>query len=243
MKNKTILLFDTATTACSVALIVNDNVFHRHRIEANIHSKVLLTMIDELLVEANLYLSEVDCLAIGVGPGSFTGLRIGIGVAQGVAYSNNIPLITLSTLEMIAVNTLDKASEGSVICVGHDARMSEMYFASFEYRSESRMRLIKQPTLSQPGQMSLNDLFVDTQFYQQTKSHFILCGNAWKQYQSSFDENELDYFDNHIDPFPVAEKAVRYVKKNLSEFDVESAVDISPLYVRNDVAKKSVKLR
>ncbi len=236
MSNKynNILVFDTATSACSVALKTSKGIYSRHKEEANIHSQALLVMIDELLSDASLNLQDIDYLAVGVGPGSFTGLRIGIGVAQGLAYSNQITLIPISSLEMIAINAVDflTKSTGSEtvpkkIVVAHDARMSEVYSASYDFVTDSRLKDVGGVFLSPPEGVIIPE------------GDVYLCGNAWSEYAGKFDELSSEFVDGEISFFPDAEKAVIYIENNLSEFVTVNWDELVPMYVRNDVAKKA----
>ena len=229
-----ILVFDTATTACSVALKTSKGVFSRHREEANVHSQALLAMIDELLIESSLNLGDIDFLAVGVGPGSFTGLRIGIGVAQGLAYSNHIDLIAISTLEMIALNAMDLLTGSNQsgqliekIVVAHDARMSEIYSVSYVVNAGSRMSTEEGILLSSP-----KDVFIP-------EGNVLLCGNAWFEYANEFDELIQLSKIEEISFFPNAEKVVTYIDKNFLDFKTLSWQELLPVYVRNDVAKKA----
>ncbi len=99
-----ILALDTATERCSVALLVGNTVYSRSEIAPRDHTKKVLPMVDEVLKEAGVTLQELDALAFGRGPGSFTGVRIGIGIAQGLAFGADLPMIGISTLAAIGVS-------------------------------------------------------------------------------------------------------------------------------------------
>ena len=101
------LAIDASTEACSVALQVTNvtgesTVFSRYDLCPQSHSLHLLPMVDEVLTEAGIKLAQLDGLIFGQGPGSFTGVRIGIGVAQGLAFSANFPVVGISTLQAMA---------------------------------------------------------------------------------------------------------------------------------------------
>ncbi|MGO3800463.1 MAG: tRNA (adenosine(37)-N6)-threonylcarbamoyltransferase complex dimerization subunit type 1 TsaB, partial [Vibrio casei] len=93
-----ILALDTSTENCSVALMINDQMFTRSEVAPRDHTKKILPMVDEVLKEAGISLHDLDALAFGRGPGSFTGVRIGIGIAQGLSFGAELPMIGISTL-------------------------------------------------------------------------------------------------------------------------------------------------
>ena len=125
-----ILALDTATENCSVALLVNDRVYVRREVAPRDHTKKILPMVDEVLKEAGLSLNELDALAFGRGPGSFTGVRIGIGIAQGLAFGAELPMIGISTLQAMAQGSYRNMRATHVACA-IDARMSEVYWGRF----------------------------------------------------------------------------------------------------------------
>ena len=126
-----ILAIETSTSACSVALQVVNRIFTRSSDKPRSHSKLLMTMVQEVLVEANLQPNQLDAIGITVGPGSFTGLRIGFATVQGLAYANDIPVVPLSTLKVMVATYLRRhcisadLTAGSEIIALLDARMSE----------------------------------------------------------------------------------------------------------------------
>ena len=130
----TILAVDTSTDACSVALLKNRQVIEKHTLTPRQHTQKLLPLIDELLSEQNVKLLDLDAIAYGRGPGSFTGLRICMGTVQGLAYAAELPLIAVSTLETLATGAqrLYRFPEGSHLVVALDARMNEVYWAAYK---------------------------------------------------------------------------------------------------------------
>ena len=102
MNELKILAVDTATEACSAALLVGDKVFSRWEEAPRDHTRKILPMVQAVLEDAGISLSDLDAIAFGRGPGSFTGVRIGIGVAQGLAFGAGVPLIGISTLAAMA---------------------------------------------------------------------------------------------------------------------------------------------
>ena len=98
-----ILAIETATSSCSAALRIDGEVVIRNEIGNNLHSQVLLGMVESLLVQAKLDAQALEAVAVGQGPGSFTGLRIGVGVGQGLAFGANCPMIGVSSLDALAL--------------------------------------------------------------------------------------------------------------------------------------------
>lgn len=120
-----ILALDTSSEHCSAALLVDGEVLQRLELAGQRHSQLLLPMVRSLLDEAGLALGALDGVAVAVGPGSFTGLRIAVSAAQGLAFGAGLPVASVSTLEALAWG-LDAPI--AVACV--DARMGEIYFAA-----------------------------------------------------------------------------------------------------------------
>lgn len=138
IKNKTlatILLLETSTTACSVGLSVNGKVIAIKELnEGYTHAENLTPFIQSVLGESQTTISAIDAIAISKGPGSYTGLRIGVSTAKGLCYSLNKPLIALETLKALALQTktlLPKIDENSLFCPMLDARRMEVYCAVY----------------------------------------------------------------------------------------------------------------
>lgn len=125
-----LLALDTSTEYCSVALLRGEELTHREAQAVQRHSELILPMIEDLLVASGLELGQLDGIAFGAGPGSFTGLRIACGVAQGLAFGAGVPVIAVGTLAALA----QEAGAPKVIaCL--DARMGEIYHAAYRYDS------------------------------------------------------------------------------------------------------------
>jgi tRNA threonylcarbamoyladenosine biosynthesis protein TsaB len=120
---------ETSTEWCSVALWCDGEIAAIERRAANRHSELVLPMLERLISNAGMTLAQLDAVAFGAGPGSFTGLRIACGLAQGLAFARARPVIGISTLE-----TLAEASGAPRVVACIDARMSEVYYAALEKR-------------------------------------------------------------------------------------------------------------
>lgn len=136
-----VLALDTTTEYCSVALWQDGAVVERCELVGQKHSELLIRMLDVLLSEAGIELSQCDGIAFGKGPGSFTGVRIACGAAQGLAFGANLPVAGVCTLEALA-----EASEKSRVIVALDARMGEIYHAVYE-KHEDAWTTVREPCL------------------------------------------------------------------------------------------------
>lgn len=136
-----ILAVDTATEACSAALYIDGEITERFEIAPREHARLLLPMIDDLMAEAELKPQQLDAIAFGCGPGSFTGLRIATGVMQGIAYGADLPVVPVSTLAAISQACLQK-TEYDTIFTAVDARMNEIYWAVYQRDADGIVELI-----------------------------------------------------------------------------------------------------
>lgn len=125
-----ILAIDTTEEACSAALYIDHEVQSRYAVAPRKHSELILPMMDELLAQAGLRAMQLDALAFARGPGSFTGLRIAAGVAQGVALAADIPVVPVSSLQALAQGAHRQHGAGKVLAA-FDARMNEVYYGSY----------------------------------------------------------------------------------------------------------------
>ena len=148
-----LLAIDTATEACSVALLHDGRVNSRYAVIPRLHAQQVLPMVQEVLDEAGIALADVDAIAFGQGPGAFTGLRIAVGVVQGLAFALDKPVLPVSSLAAIAqrAHRLDGAEQ---VAVAIDARMDELYWGCYAL-VEGRMQLQDIEQVCAPEQASL----------------------------------------------------------------------------------------
>lgn len=123
-----LLAIETATEACSVALVHGDVVIARSELAPRRHAERVLPMADELLAEAGLGRHALDAIAVGRGPGAFTGVRLAVSLAQGMALALDLPVVTISSLAALA---LEAPEDDAAILAVIDARMGEIYAASY----------------------------------------------------------------------------------------------------------------
>lgn len=163
-----ILALDTATENCSAALLIDGNVTAREVETARGHADRILIMIDDLLAEARLALTDLDAIAFGRGPGSFTGVRLAATVTQGLAFGANLGVVAISDLQAVAQRALALTNEQGTsaftstststkerVLVCNDARMSEVYWACFERDEEGLARLEGEEHVSKPSEVRL----------------------------------------------------------------------------------------
>ncbi len=147
----TILSFDTATNNCAIALtrggfVDGIIVASVHFSSGVTHSRKLLSSIDRLLGDASIRLSEVSAIAVGLGPGSFTGLRIGMATAKGLCHGTSKPLIGISSLDAIGASV----SSGKLICAVLDARKKEVYSCFYRNRGKAYAERCSEPAVLSP---------------------------------------------------------------------------------------------
>lgn len=125
-----ILALDTSTPACSVALIQDGVVLEDFRMAPRQHNDLILPMMDQILAQAQLTLSQLDAIAFGRGPGSFTGLRISAGIVQGLAFGADLPVLPISTLAAMALEAHQHNYHADWLAA-LDARMGEIYVGGY----------------------------------------------------------------------------------------------------------------
>ena len=232
-----ILAIDTATEACSVALQHNGTRITRFEICPQQHSQRLLPMVDEVLKEANITLNDLDLLAFGRGPGSFTGVRIATGMIQGLALGTGLKVAGISTLEAMAVETAAKINdESAIIAVASDARMDEVYFAVYHHTPDGLNRIIDEQVC--PPEMALEQL---DSMGQEVSKKIVTAGTGWTAYE------KLNVWRSNVSPensedvsLPNAEFMLNLALKAHEVGDVFNAVNVEPIYLRDKVTWKKL---
>lgn len=149
MSSPKILALDCSTEYCSVALLEGEKIVVRDEHAEQRHSERVLAMVDAVLITSAVKLSDLSAIAFGSGPGSFTGLRIATGVAQGLAFGANVPVIPVPTLLALA-----HATQQDRVLAVLDARMGEVYAAAYE-RIDGEWRTVFAPCLCKPDAVPL----------------------------------------------------------------------------------------
>ena len=190
------------------------------------HSELVLPMLDEMLGEAGLTLTQLDGIAFSAGPGSFTGLRIACGVAQGLALGADLPVIGVGTLEALAQTQTQAAGDGKVI-VALDARMGEIYHAAYIQSTEGWQPACE-PTLCLP------------QYAPQVQGdRWAGCGSGFDKYGEILANRYHGQISRVVaDLYPHAREMAQLAAPGFAKGLGIDPADAAPLYIRNKVALK-----
>jgi tRNA threonylcarbamoyladenosine biosynthesis protein TsaB len=218
-----LLALDTSTEYCSVAVWRDGLVCEREVHAGQRHSELLLGMVDEVLRESGMALAALDAIAYGKGPGTFTGLRIGCGVTQGLAYAAGLPVCGVSTLEAIALGC---GGVRAVCCI--DARMHEVYHGAYE-RSASGWVAVHEPSVCAPAAAPMI-----------TGERWIACGSGFAAYRDALLARYAGKLERVApDAFPRARHIAELAAPVLARGGGLSAESAAPVYIRDKVALKT----
>ena len=165
-----ILAIETSSDACSAAVAINEDVYEVFQLAPRQHTQLILSMVEEVLAEAQCALSQVDAVAFGRGPGAFTGIRVATSVTQGIAYGADLPVIPVSSLAALAY--LAHREHGATqSIVATDARLAEVYVGC--YRSDQlSATVVAEEVVIKPQELT-----------EITSGAWFGVGNAWEIYQ------------------------------------------------------------
>lgn len=218
------LAIDTTTEVCSVAFGSAEKNLARTSAKANSHAKVVLQLIDEVLCEAKTSLKELDAIALTVGPGSFTGIRIGLSVAQGLAYGAHLPIVRLTSLELLAQQAVQEATPCSTvdfICPALDARMNEIYWQIFSLDNLGGLTPLGAPEIGSAG--NLNDQIAGLE------GGIVGVGHGWSV--EGVDRNTRAISDMQ----PNAANMLGLAQERFARGEHVTAFELEPLYLRNEI--------
>lgn len=225
-----ILAIDTATENCSVALLVGDTIHTRSELAPRDHTKKVLPMVDELLKEAGLTLAELDALAFARGPGSFTGVRICIGIAQGLGFGADLPMIGISTLKAMAQGSY-RMNGATRVASAIDARMNEVYWGRFEQLDNGDWQDVDQEQVLPPS-ILVENLSADGMQWTQ-------AGTGWEAYADTMNTLAIDTIASEV-KYPQAQDIAFLAKFELERGNTVPAEEASPVYLRDTVAWKKL---
>lgn len=220
MPYMTILIaIETSTDLASVALLHNGRIMVRTASGATTHSQSVLPMIQRLLLDAAIVLNQCDAIAFGAGPGSFTGVRTACGVAQGLAFGANRPVLAINTLEAMAQACHDATGAIDVVPI-LDARMGEVYWAQYDF--SAGLTVVIPPRLSDPTSVL-------------PRGQVMPCGNGLLVCAPQF--SGAEFADGtRTDLMPHATQIAQLALRALSSGLQVPARYAQPIYLRNQVA-------
>ncbi|MEW6652524.1 MAG: tRNA (adenosine(37)-N6)-threonylcarbamoyltransferase complex dimerization subunit type 1 TsaB [Bacteroidota bacterium] len=128
-----ILAIETAGQMCSAAVLIDENYFVEiNHLQPHIHSQKLIEMIDIVLTQSSIKLNEINAVAVSMGPGSFTGLRIGVAAAKGLAFGSSLPIIPVKTFDALALQLSESISQNITFNIISNASTDDAYFSKYK---------------------------------------------------------------------------------------------------------------
>lgn len=222
-----LIAVETSTDACSAALFIDGEIREKFAVAPREHTKLILTMIDDLMAEAQLVPSQLDAVALSRGPGSFTGVRIATGVAHGIALGCDIPVALVSTLASMAQVMFNRDQQAELAFTALDARMSEIFWGVYRRNALGLAELLGEEAVTPAA-----DVIFPTQF-----GHGI--GSGWQVYREVLSARLapwLQAIDEDVWP-----RAACIAQLGAYQFANGNAVPVEqamPVYLRDKVAKK-----
>jgi tRNA threonylcarbamoyladenosine biosynthesis protein TsaB len=219
-----LLFLDTSTAACTAALLKGEEVRLQHHVAPMQHAKLILPMIDALLKESKLSCSDLDAVAYGVGPGSFTGTRIANSVAQGMGFACRLPIVPLSSLACLA-QTAAKKHGWQKLLVAVDARMNQIYWAMYVRSGTGDVSLIGEERLCPPSEVTVP---ADEAWY--------AIGDGWEKYASILEER-LGFMPVEICAtlLPEAGACIDLARSKFEQGDWIQAAEAAPNYLASSI--------
>ena len=219
-----LLAIESSTETCSVALAVNGEVLEHYQHAPRQHAELLLPWVEELIAEADIGFGSLDAIAFSRGPGSFTSLRIGIGVVQGLAWASDRPVIPVSSLAATAQVAVKEGISSALVAL--DARMKEVFTGTFETNNNGVMVPVSEEKVCPPETVQPPD-----------RSETFGIGNGFDRYPL------LDALSDRLvgvrsDIWPRASSVLQLAQEWLKTNEPLSAEQAQPVYLRDNVAKK-----
>jgi tRNA threonylcarbamoyladenosine biosynthesis protein TsaB len=224
----TLLALDTATEACSVALLHDGRVLSHYEVIPRLHAQRLLPMVKDLLDQAGVPLAALDAIAFGRGPGAFTGVRIAIGVVQGLAFALDRPVLPVSDLAVLAQRAL-REHGAQQVAAAIDARMDEVYWGC--YRAEQgEMRLLGSEAVLPPERASLP---------RDASGDWFGAGTGWGSYAARI---PVTPSGQDAAMLPHAEDLLSLARYAWARGEAVAAEQAQPVYLRDQVATPKAPL-
>lgn len=215
-----LLALDTSTEYLSLALQCGQSVLTHHALAGASASQLILPQIQAVLKQAQLELAELDGIVYGAGPGAFTGVRVSVGVAQGLAYGANLPVVGVNTLLALA-----QASGQSRVIACLDARMREIYHAAF-VREQDAWKVMADAIVCKPEAAPKLD-----------GGDWVGVGSGWKVHATALSVVYAAQVKEILpEAMPTAEAMLQLALPKFERGETQTASEAMPIYVRNRVA-------
>ncbi|MDO6764147.1 tRNA (adenosine(37)-N6)-threonylcarbamoyltransferase complex dimerization subunit type 1 TsaB [Agarivorans sp. 1_MG-2023] len=221
-----ILALDTSTENCSVALHWQGEVLSKQEYSPRDHTLKILPFVEQILAEAGVSLKQLDAIAFGRGPGSFTGVRIGVATAQGLAFGADKPMIAVSTLQAMAQAAyLSNNSEQCLAAI--DARMGEVYWGEYHLQN-GLMCLVDEELVIKPELLTGNS------------QRAVAVGTGWQTYQELLcgQFSGAKVLESVL--YPTAQNMLGYAQVAYNKGELVSAENAEPVYLRDKVTWKKL---
>lgn len=219
-----LLAIETSTETCSVALSVNGELVENYQHAPRQHAELLLPWVGQLTAAAGIGFSSIDAIVFSRGPGSFTSLRIGIGVVQGLAWAANRPVIPVSSLAATAQTAVEKGVTSALVAL--DARMNEVFTGAFEINGNGVMVPVSTEKVCSPEEVAAP-----------THGETFGIGNGFDRY-TALGELSGQLAGVHTDIWPKASSMLPLAGEWLNSNEPLRAEQAQPVYLRDNVAKK-----
>ena len=225
-----LLALDTSTEFLSLALRLNDKTFSHYQHAGNASSELILPQIQALLEEGKVKLSDLDGIAFGAGPGAFTGVRIACGVAQGLGFGANIPVVGINTLLAVAQAS---GQDNVIVCL--DARMGEIYHAAFE-RINNEWVELSTTKVCKPEAAPVLAPRVSLEM------SWVGVGSGWAVYGEILSGIYAQNLTKVIAEItPTAQAVLQLATPTFAAGLAKPASEAAPIYIRNRVALTTVE--
>lgn len=222
-----ILALDSATEQCSAALLVDGQLFERKSTAVKQHAAEILGMVDEVLKESGCRMPDIDFIAYGQGPGSFTGVRIAVSAAQGIALALNKKLVGVSSLEAMALRAIEESGKDTAVAA-IDARMGEVYLGIYQRKDGAMNPLCAEQVLK--PEKALEQIAAAT-----ADLNFAACGTGIKVLQ----KNGF-ICDQEPQNFPEPSAIIKIAQERFAAQGGVDAEQAQPVYIRNEVTWKKL---
>ncbi|MEO7149811.1 MAG: tRNA (adenosine(37)-N6)-threonylcarbamoyltransferase complex dimerization subunit type 1 TsaB [Rhodanobacteraceae bacterium] len=219
-----LLAIETATEFCSVALLQGDTLIERRELAPRRHAELVLPFAESLLFEAGITRKQLDGIAVGRGPGAFTGVRLGVSIAQGLALALDLPVVTVSSLAAMAMQA---PRDGADVLALIDARMGEIYAGAFRFDVDGLVQSIDDERVIRAGDLVLPS----------SSTAWIAIGSGWGAYRDTL----LARLPSpprwaEGNRYPQARDVARLAAPRFAAGDVAPPERALPVYLRDKVA-------